>query len=412
MRSSIRAALRRTVSALLCAAMIAGAPGVLASCAVTAMTEPHETAVGIPEGPLTQPAGSPVEEASADTSAEISDAAEQTTSENAGETADTAQSGAAAQITEAADKIDSPVTPVQLYTDIPDFWNEKLETVKGYLDDAKITYTVEEEYSTAAEGLVSTIVYYGYRDENGYHLRVGKPVVLRVSLGAEPAALRSVENYTDDDVIYLTFDDGPSKNVDRVLEILDKYGIKATFFLVGNFVAWRSEDVRKIYEAGHTIGCHSMSHDIKTMYLAADAFTAELDEWEDAMKNAVGDDFQSHIFRFPGGSNANRVVKSGLIAEFTKILGTRGYNAFDWTFANNDKYPGGRGADEANADYLTRSVGDTLTSVEKRSGVPKIMLMHDTEDDTVDTLEWTIEYLVSRGYKFSTLDTLDGSVMF
>lgn len=388
---------------------------IFSSCSKTVSANSGVILTGIPDEPITQPAGLPVEDPAADTET----SAAQTQADKPDETAAAAeteavQPEAAAEIIQPGSDTEtaSPVVPVKLYTEIPAFWNEKLETVEGYLSGVGIEYTVEQQYSTVEAGLVSEIVYYGYADEAGYHLRVGKPVVLRVSIGPEPEAMRSVENYTDDSVIYLTFDDGPSKNVDKVLEILAKYDIKATFFLVGNFVTWRSADVRKIYDAGHVIGCHSMTHDIKTMYVTAQAFEDEIDMWESAMKNAVGDDFQSNVFRFPGGSNANRVTKSGLIENFRKILAARGYNAFDWTFADNDKYPSGRGDGESNADYLLRSSKETLVTAEKRAGVPKIMLMHDTEDDTVAMLGEIIEYFIARGYSFDTLDRLDGSVLF
>ena len=66
-------------------------------------------------------------------------------------------------------------------------------------------------------------------------------------------------------IVYLTFDDGPSKNTQRVLDILDQYGAKATFFVVGHDPD-HYDMIKKAYDDGNTIGLHSFTHDYAQVY--------------------------------------------------------------------------------------------------------------------------------------------------
>ena len=73
---------------------------------------------------------------------------------------------------------------------------------------------------------------------------------------------------------YLTFDDGPSPNTDRILEVLDRYGVKATFFVVGYEArtAAGQERMRRIVAEGHALAMHSWSHDYKKVYASVEGF--------------------------------------------------------------------------------------------------------------------------------------------
>ena len=106
--------------------------------------------------------------------------------------------------------------------------------------------------------------------------------------------------------IYLTFDDGPCENTYRVLDILDRYNVKATFFTVGYFVDRRPEIVRETVSRGHFVACHSYTHDFPTCYASADAFMKEIDKWAAAYEKAVGSPQTNIRVRFPGGSTTAR----------------------------------------------------------------------------------------------------------
>src|SRR5690606_30457003 len=103
---------------------------------------------------------------------------------------------------------------------------------------------------------------------------------------------------TEEKVIALTFDDGPTKNVDQLLPLLDEYNAKATFFLIGNEIEKHPEEAKKIIEAGHQIGNHTYSH--KRMVLKSPSFIEEEIEKTDELIRSVG--YEGEIdFRPPYG---------------------------------------------------------------------------------------------------------------
>ncbi len=208
-------------------------------------------------------------------------------------------------------------------------------------------------------------------------------------------------------VVYMTFDDGPCKNTERVLEILEKYGIKATFFLVGKNIANFPDATRAISDAGHAIGCHSVTHGYTEIYKGYTFMRSDIEEWETIIGGVLGEIPSERLYRFPGGSTCSAIVK-GRFDLLHSAVHDMGYRAFDWTFGNNDRWDGGRREGQSVEDYLKESVKVSLVL----GGKPHILLMHETAGATVDTLEWTIEYLLGEGYVFDTLDNYDREYLF
>ncbi len=191
-------------------------------------------------------------------------------------------------------------------------------------------------------------------------------------------------------VCCLTFDDGPSANTDRVLEILDRYGIKATFFVVGKTGAADQERMRKIVAAGHTIGMHSWSHDYKKVYASVESFLAEFNDLYQWIHEVTG--VYPQVYRFPGGSvnGYDRGVYQEIIAEMTR----RGFVYFDWNASAQDATAHPRPAADIAADCL-KGVGRDLV----------VVLGHDSaaRGTTVDALPAVIEGYQAAGYTFSAL---------
>ena len=110
-------------------------------------------------------------------------------------------------------------------------------------------------------------------------------------------------------VVYLTFDDGPSTtNTPQILDILDQYNVKATFFVLGKMLeAGNGEkDVLKdIAENGHAIANHTYGHDYAYLYpngtMNVDNIVSDVEKNNDIMKEILGDDFSTRVIRFPGG---------------------------------------------------------------------------------------------------------------
>ncbi len=173
--------------------------------------------------------------------------------------------------------------------------------------------------------------------------------------------------------LYLTFDDGPSEeNTLRVLEVLRKRNIKATFFLVGENVEKHPDIARKIAAEGHTIGIHCYSHGYNDLYESAESYMADFERARQAVYRVTGVD--ARIFRFPGGSinHYNQKVNAEIIREMTK----KGYTYYDWNASLEDavKKPDP-------TKLLSNGVQTTLG----RSKV--ILLAHDVVYDTGTILD-------------------------
>ena len=200
------------------------------------------------------------------------------------------------------------------------------------------------------------------------------------------------ETVTGGKVCCLTFDDGPSPNTDRVLEILDRCGIKATFFVVGSAAtsAASQQRMRDIVAAGHTIAMHSWSHDYKKVYASVEAFLEEFDRLYQWIYEVTG--VYPSVYRFPGGSinGYDRGVYQEIIAEMTR----RGFVYFDWNASAQDATVHPRPAADSTRDSL-RGIGRDLV----------VVLSHDSaaRGTTVDALPAIIEGYQAAGYSFSAL---------
>lgn len=133
--------------------------------------------------------------------------------------------------------------------------------------------------------------------------------------------------------MYLTFDDGPSAEcTDMVLNILREKNVKATFFLIGEYVEKYPEVAKRIAQEGHTIGIHCYKHDYDVVYESVDSYLEDFQKAYDIVKEVTG--VEARLFRFPGGSvNAyNKDVCKDIIQEMTG----RGYIYFDWNASLED----------------------------------------------------------------------------
>ena len=213
-----------------------------------------------------------------------------------------------------------------------------------------------------------------------------------------------------DGVIYLTFDDGPHpKNTARVLDILQKYNVKATFFVIGDWAKLYPNLIKRIDREGHAIACHSMTHRTSLIYKTAESFEADLDEWECTIKSILGELPESLLYRFPGGSpNSN---KFGIGKELVQFVKDRNYTIYDWNASNGDRWEAGKKADETTDEYLRRLMISTIHSC-NRSKDPCVVLLHDSAVETVDMLEWALEKLIEDGYEFDNLYGLNHNLVF
>ena len=187
--------------------------------------------------------------------------------------------------------------------------------------------------------------------------------------------------------VYLTFDDGPSSNTHRILEVLNSYGIHATWFVKGNSES--IEYVKDIWENGNQLAIHTQTHNYEQIYASTDAFWKDLHAAEASIKAQVG--FAPTLTRFPGGSynSYNGAIAQTLFSQ----LASNGYHYFDWNISSGD---GG----EHDADFIVDYVLGQADGCHSCC-----VLMHDSaaKDTTVEALPRIIEWFIDNGFEFDVL---------
>ena len=194
-------------------------------------------------------------------------------------------------------------------------------------------------------------------------------------------------------VIYLTFDDGPSQYTGELLGILAKYNVKATFF-VTNVNSKYSYFIKEAYNQGHSIALHTSSHNYSRIYSSVDAYFNDLDLINQTVFNMTGS--YSKLLRFPGGSSntVSRKYSRGIMSTLSGMVTDRGYKYFDWNVSSGDA--DGRSHDSS---FYANSIINGLGN-----GSYYIVLQHDTNINSIRAVGRVIEYGLSHGYSFQSLN--------
>lgn len=195
-------------------------------------------------------------------------------------------------------------------------------------------------------------------------------------------------------VCYLTFDDGPSENTLKVLDVLDEYDIKAVFFVIGSEIVLsekNQEILKEVVNRGHLIALHTYCHDYKKIYASVDSFLADYEKVFNLVEDITGQ--RPYIYRFPGGSYNSSVkwIRKDIISEMER----RGFIYYDWNVSGEDSigYP--------TASSIVKNIKKDLT----RYQLP-VVLLHDGQENkiTASSLKQIIEQIKENGYHFGRLD--------
>ena len=189
---------------------------------------------------------------------------------------------------------------------------------------------------------------------------------------------------TGNKVIALTFDDGPGPYTAHLLDVLDQYGAKATFFLIGSKVSSQANVVRSIHARGHQLGNHSWSHP-ELPKLPVDQIAGEIDRTNNAIKQATG--VTPAILRPPYGA------VNGVVLEQLRL---RGMSSILWSVDTRDW------ADRNSDIVCSRAVAGA------RPGA--IILMHDIHQTSVGAVPCILSALKQQGYSFVTVQGLLGNM--
>lgn len=195
---------------------------------------------------------------------------------------------------------------------------------------------------------------------------------------------------TSDLKVYLTFDDGPSDLTPQVLDLLDKYNAKATFFVVHTDNEEYTSYLKEIVDRGHTLALHSYSHDYNKIYKSVDAFLEDFNQVYNWVYEETG--VRPTLFRFPGGStNGKTAVVNDIIAEMER----RGFIYYDWNVSSGD------GSNLTTTENILENVCTNVGNFDQ-----PVVLMHDGagKNATFKALPTILKTLADEGYEFCSLD--------
>ena len=197
------------------------------------------------------------------------------------------------------------------------------------------------------------------------------------------------EKVVGNKVVYLTFDDGPGAYTQKLLDVLDKYNVKATFFVTNQFPKYQyliGEEAKR----GHAIAVHSLTHKW-TIYDSVDAYMADFNAMNDIIEQQTGK--RTKLFRFPGGSS-NTVYCGHNKTAVPDIISTMNENGnvyFDWNLSSGD----------AGGTTSTQQVIKNVTGSMRNNSV---VLQHDIKKFSVEAVEEIIKYGLNNGFTFKALD--------
>ena len=269
------------------------------------------------------------------------------------------------------------------------------DAVDNYDGDISDKVTVTGTVNGSRKGIYE--LEYSVQDSSGNTVSVTRKVIVD-SVKQVPGTGR-LPNQTPVEpngrVVYLTFDDGPSAYTKKLLDVLDKYGVKVTFFVV---YANNTSTLKRMDEAGHTVGMHCNSHTYSKVYASEEAYFDDLYTVQGKIEDAIG--YKPMLLRFPGGSS-NTVSRSycrGIMTNLTQKVKELGFRYFDWNVESGD----------VSSAKTTQDVYyNVVTGMTYKQN--SIVLQHDIVGFSVDAVEDIIKWGLLNGYTFAPL-TMDSPV--
>lgn len=250
--------------------------------------------------------------------------------------------------------------------------------------DGDITDRVEVSGTVDPKRAGTYTVIYTVKDSFGNTAEAKRTVTVK--------PVKQQETVTPDGkVVYLTFDDGPSKYTQKLLDVLAKYDAKATFFVV-NTGYNMSKLLNNMVKGGHAIGIHSLTHDYKTIYSSDDAFFSDLYAMQDIIEKHTG--IKTMLMRFPGGGSntISRNYSKGIMSRLTKAVKEQGFRYFDWNVSSDDTVK----------VKVTDTIANNIISG-IRGKSTAVVLQHDLYEASVDAVEKVIQWGLENGYRFEAL---------
>lgn len=228
---------------------------------------------------------------------------------------------------------------------------------------------------------------------------LGNTATVERQVHVDPAEQPEVVD-PDGKVIYLTFDDGPGPYTEQLLDILDQYGIKVTFFVTAQYEEYL-DMIGEAHRRGHTIAIHTYHHDFEECYSSEDGYFEDLNKMQAIVEEQTGE--TTTLVRFPGGSS-NTVSANyctGIMSLLAEDLEAMGYQYFDWNVTSGDA------GETTDTDTVVENVKSGVLS---NGDDPSIVLQHDIKEFSVNAVEDIIVWGLENGYTFLPLSSSSPTV--
>lgn len=218
---------------------------------------------------------------------------------------------------------------------------------------------------------------------------LGQSIILAENEKRENERVKAFEQQNKIDrkenVVYLTFDDGPTNVTGKLLDILNQYEMTATFFMVGPKIKEHPKIVKRMHKEGFGLALHGMTHDIHQVYRHPFAPSEEMAQAQEILEDITG--VRSEVVRMPYGSIPY------LTEEMRYVLQTNDFKIWDWNVDSLDW-------EFSNKQYVYH----TIKEIEKvtQLGEAPVVLLHDREE-TVKHLPKLLTYLEKQGFQTKIL---------
>lgn len=254
--------------------------------------------------------------------------------------------------------------------------------------DGDLTQAVKVEGKVDTEKTGTYTLTYTVSDSSGNHAaELKRTVVVRAPVAVAPA--EPIQVIPGEKTIYLTFDDGPGPYTAKLLDILKKNNVQATFFVCDH--SNYNHLLTRIAQEGHAIGIHSATHDYDKIYASEDAFFNDFYHMQDLIESKTG--IKTTLCRFPGGSsNLVSRFNPGIMTRLSKELTNRGFQYFDWNVSSGD----------AGETTSTAQVVRNVTKGASNKSV-SVVLQHDIKSFSVNAVQQIIDWGKANGYTFKAL---------
>ena len=264
-------------------------------------------------------------------------------------------------------------------------WTDSFTATDDKDGDVSALVRISGEVDTTKNGTYE--ITYQVTDSSGNTATASRKVIVSSYQVNNPGL--AAADYSN--VIYLTFDDGPGPFTQELLDTLDKYNVKATFFLTDQNPECH-DLIKEEAERGHTVANHTASHDYDYIYADENNFWADYDLMDNIIEEQTGQ--RCKYLRFPGGSSNTVSEKQGIMTELAKEAGEKGLRYFDWTITSGDAVEG------YDSEGMFNNIVEELDQEPEMRSEIEMILLHDNIEDSVMLMEDLIPWCLNHGFVF------------